>query len=611
MKLHCEEMPCLPTDSNYASHCLSQRYQTNAEQRLKLHFSTLDDTDSTEAIVADYRWKITDLRRAIALSLGISAVPQVAEDSTVCEESTPEVLNENASTAEREDAGKESVSGLASDAVMEDEGVKSIAAAFLTEAKERALLERREPVYEFRLMMGTGTKEVRSSSKTLKEESFYRDVKLYVKSGRSAEVGEYYFKFFLFQQGRGTSKPGIRKADLAPPPPLPAVADTVANPGESTDAATLPLPPNILTEKGGENKRDEVEGVDGSLESPVAQDSSSDDEDGMPTLLSDEEETTEGDNVEPVSTPESEEEVTEWSNFALETVSENPSLGDFDSVPMSVLVSEAMPVCEVRRQVFQQCVARGLLSEHDDIGRVRVREKEGPRARKILRDTTSDGLPRTVKQTGVQVYDGRELACEILEEPEDLVAMEKMQHAQADSDVGVEAAVSSSLTSSSGPGLVVWVCRWQRSSFTLTPAFEFFARTSETLGELAGRLARAVGISDARNLRVLRVPMYGPIPKLHELPGTPVARIATQPGWHDLRGESLGEPHRAKRLMRDGPLSLQELSSDLLVLQVPHNFQKCYSCLLFLTLGWSLAFFCRPGCDGTSARTHSCRKGLN
>jgi len=692
MTLWVEEMPALPSDANDASQCKSQLVRVNADNCLPLSVSpTLDDDDSSghgepmQPLVADLRWTVADLRRAIALSFGIPAkkieptfTSPAAEErengdgtaTVVVVNNLGHGTNDAAAAKEGEEEKRE-----------EQEKDRALAASLPPASPPSSPPSQppSQPVYEFRLMLGLGgSKEVKNSAtKTLKEECFYKGAKLYLKSGRSAEAGEYYFKVFLFQKpggGKGAT-PGVRAADLPPAPPLPtpplpppllvetssklsseedeagAAEVVVVREGVGSDAVVGAVPTSVEKDFVGEESKKEEQGggdpVNVALQQPTVEpdgdgastdddlpdlgdsddddlpgldnsaavpfpasaasppasaaaaadgdgdDGNSDDEfDDMPEL--------DDENAPPPSAPplHAQGSGRSGSLFGHQVVVESPCHGDFDDSPMSVLVSEATLVREVRLSVFRQCVSRGLLSEHDDIARVRVREKEGFRGKNILRDTgspsslspssSSSSLPlsapsspalRTVKQAGLHVYDGRELACEILDDPEDLVEMEQEntgggggddgdnRGVDGESGVEVEAAVRSNLTSTSGPGVVVWVCRWQKASFTVSTPFEFFARTNETLGQLNGRLARATGIDQPVNCRVFRVPLYGPLPKLHELKGKPLPRALTQVGWQDLTGQSVGEPLRAKKLMRDGALNLQELSSDLLVVQ--------------------------------------------
>ena len=80
-----------------------------------------------------------------------------------------------------------------------------------------------------------------------------------------------------------------------------------------------------------------------------------------------------------------------------------------------VLGSGDMTVADFRRAVFGKLVARGMLDAGADPHQVRLREKTSYRGGKVLRNCRG-----TLRAAMGSLYDGKEIAVQLLDEPEDL-----------------------------------------------------------------------------------------------------------------------------------------------------------------------------------------------
>lgn len=137
-------------------------------------------------------------------------------------------------------------------------------------------------------------------------------------------------------------------------------------------------------------------------------------------------------------------------------------------------------VDEVRRIVFDQLVARGIMSVGDDFRRVRLRQRvagANPQATYILREGT-------VVENVTCLTEYMEFLAQILDAPEELLKR---------------------------TGNVVWVRRWHRRTRSLGPRFETALPPDESAADMVARLARLAGVdvADPATLRLAAVLYWG------------------------------------------------------------------------------------------------------
>lgn len=325
-------------------------------------------------------------------------------------------------------------------------------------------------------------RECKDETRTLREEGYSKEDGVRLFPGQPPSTGDFYLKCFLFDIS-GCSF-GVRHA------PLVETEEEVARGG--AEGA-------VSQRTGEEDSIDEVF-VLGS-----------------------------GGNGDEAPPPE--DDGVSVSDFGTVMVQNSALLSDFDAIPIEVLVREDTTVEELRERIATRLVARALVKpvpgESAHAGRVRIRDKHGSRAGRIIRDG------RTVKAALGTVFEGKELAVSILPSPE---ALE--------------------------PGsAVVWCVRWRRKEWALSERFEVLVRPDEPLHELNRRLAALCGIANPEDVRVLRVLPYTTL-KLADLDSRPWAAAVEETGWKKLGGEATKGCK-----VSAASFNFLEASSDLLVVQ--------------------------------------------
>eukprot|EP00617_Octactis_speculum_P018292 CAMPEP_0185772410 /NCGR_PEP_ID=MMETSP1174-20130828/68872_1 /TAXON_ID=35687 /ORGANISM="Dictyocha speculum, Strain CCMP1381" /LENGTH=809 /DNA_ID=CAMNT_0028458671 /DNA_START=1 /DNA_END=2430 /DNA_ORIENTATION=- len=389
-----------------------------------------------------------------------------------------------------------------------------------------------------------------SETRLVREEAFFNDCKIFVSSGRAPLYGEFYWKFSIFNPKDSISGlydndalvEGLSQSALEGPAPVP-VAEGKQEDSTIGDCAIVDTEDEV---KG--NSDEGVESADCFLEI----DEDDDDSDGMPELISVDEWGDGGgggvhiksihdkerggggggtvdqtlESEEPVpKTERASTEPKEVEGIAGQVVASSPSALNFTDVNFQLIVSEGLMLEDLRASIHTELVKLEVIGKDLPVNCVRMREKMSNRCTKILRDG------ECLRDAVHSIYDNRDLAVEILKDPEDLNV------------------------TNPGRGYVVALRRWHRTSWNLSKNFDFFLGEHEKNVDVCRRLAKMTGIAEEK-LRVLKVVAYSNI-TVHELSEE---RVNHQ-SWVDL----LAEPESLttnKYHFMDGDLVVVQDSSE-------------------------------------------------
>jgi len=392
----------------------------------------------------------------------------------------------------------------------------------------------------------TGGRECKDDNKILRSEGFYKSMKLLLSSGTPPTSNQFYVKCYLL------TIPGA-KSGLKPLPTT-STSSTSTEQMEQDPPMNSAVSDSVSTEQLKVEASEEAKGPTEAIKSTNDKDTSGGDSGAAAA------EEVESDDLD---------------CFVDMNIQEPAQASDFDQFPMEILVSTDTPIIEVRKLVKTHLISRGLMEDQSDLNLIRLREKQAYRGGKIARN----GF--TFNETFNSLFDGKEIAVTLLDEPEDLLIASTSLPVTISNDdknddnggdtvgaVGDSNGSTSSNSVSHYPhhqsSALVWVVRWYRDTYTLGEKFECLIKFNDLLSHTNERLAKLTDIKTSlSNVRILRVVPYTTL-KLSDLQKKTHAMTLGQAGWQNFYHYS--NEHK-EALTKEAQLNLLELSSDLLIVQ--------------------------------------------